>query len=159
MTILGIDPGLGVTGWAILRRQDRHISLISCGKIVPRAKDPTEKRLALIHTQLKDILLQYSPQGVALEKAFVYKNPLSALTLGQVRGVVMATACLQQAPVTEYAPTLVKQSFTGNGHAPKQQMMAMVHHLFGIQVTADTADAIALAFCHCSKAEFVSKVG
>ncbi len=158
MTILGVDPGLTVTGWAVLHHKDPDLVLKECGKIVPRPKDSAADRLAFIHRQLRDVLMKHQPHTLALEKAFVHKNPLSALTLGQVRGVIMLTASLCQVPVVEYAPTLVKQSFTGYGHASKQQIIEMAYHLFRVDVSADTADAIALAFCHEVKQNFESKM-
>lgn len=106
-------------------------------------------RLSLLYDFLIQLWNSYDPQEVALEKVFVHRNPLSALTLAYSRGLVLTIAGQKNTLVTEYAPTSIKQAITGHGHACKEQVAAMVERLFSITPSSwDEADAIALGFCH-----------
>ena len=146
MRILGIDPGTRFMGWGMID-YGRTERLGPCGCIRPKGTHIAE-RLGQIDGQLSDIIQQHQPSIMVLETVFVNINPQSALTLGYSRGVAMAVAARNGLDIAEYAPNTIKKSLTGYGHATKDQMMAMISRLFGIDMTSDTADAVAAALCH-----------
>ncbi|MBL0318584.1 MAG: crossover junction endodeoxyribonuclease RuvC [Alphaproteobacteria bacterium] len=150
MIILGIDPGLGTSGWGVIESIGQRLRYIGCGAIRTNAKEPLAQRLQYLHEQLQTIILTYQPHESALEETFVNKNALSSLKLGHARGVLMLTAAKAGLPVAEYAATTVKKSVVGVGRAEKSQVMMMVKQLLP-QATFDSedaADALAVAVCH-----------
>jgi crossover junction endodeoxyribonuclease RuvC len=149
ITILGIDPGLRVTGFGIIRKAGGKLAYISSGCIkAPEADLPG--RLKTILEGLREVIREHSPQQVALEKVFVNVNPQSTLLLGQARGTAICAAVLESLPVAEYTALQVKQAVVGNGHAKKDQVQEMVKRLLGLPgyPGADAADALACAICH-----------
>ena len=154
MKILGIDPGLNYTGWAVISASKSSISLIDFGIITPNAKHPTSNRLKQIYEILKERIIEYNPDHVAIEETFVNKDPKSALKLGYARGVALMVPSIFDLPVFEYAPTTIKKTVTGNGHASKEQVEAMIKIVmpksYNIITEAkdDAVDAIAIAMCH-----------
>ena len=150
MIIIGLDPGLRVTGWGVIRVEGNRISHLSDGTIsVPTTPDLGE-RLAYLYRGLEKLMHNYNPDEAAVEETFVNRNAASTLKLGQARGVVMAVPSLCGVRVFEYAATKVKQSLVGSGHAEKRQVMAMVKTLLpgAIVEKSDAADALAVAICH-----------
>lgn len=107
-------------------------------------------RLAELDGALAQLIAQWRPQEVSLERVFVMRNVDSALKLGQARGVVLCAIGRAALPLAEYAPRLVKQTVTGTGAATKEQIQHMVRQLLNLDGTpaADAADALALAICH-----------
>lgn len=150
MRILGIDPGLQTTGWGVIERQGHALKFVACGHIKTDSRDILANRLAILHENLMDIIQKYSPAQAAVEETFVNKNPASALKLGQARGVVLCAPALLGLPVAEYAANKVKKAIVGAGHADKAQIALMVRRLLPAcgQVTADEADALAVAITH-----------
>ncbi len=149
MKILGIDPGSRITGYGIIKSQgNKHIYLAS-GCIKAKALTMPE-RLQQIHASLREIIIQYQPTTVAIEEVFLYKNPQSALKLGQARGVAMVACADAGLEVFEYSPRKVKQSVVGYGGATKDQIQHMVKVLLNLSGTpqVDAADALAIAICH-----------
>lgn len=147
--VLGVDPGSQITGFGVVDCvKGRHCYLTSgCIRI---GKFEWPKRLQHIFEDLKEIILEYRPEVVALEKIFVHKNVSSALKLGHVRGVVMLVAALHELNVAEYTPRQVKKTVVGTGGAEKvqvQHMMQVLLKLNGLP-QADAADALAVALCH-----------
>ena len=108
MIILGLDPGLGTTGWGVIRKEGNRLSHIDNGEIVTDAKLPLANRLVLLDEKLSVVLNHFRPDYAAVEEVFVNKNPQSTLKLGQARGVVLLGAARNRTPVTEYATRLVK---------------------------------------------------
>lgn len=160
MKILGIDPGLTTTGWGLLQKKEGACmgwALADHGKIKPSPKEPLAHRLAVIYKELDAILNQHGPEVIVVEKVFVNKNPRSALVLGYVRGIAMMAAALRGAYITEYTATAAKSALTGYGHASKEQVIAMVMHLFNVSLLSDTADAVALAFCHSQRCKGIQR--
>ena len=147
--ILGIDPGLRVTGFGIIDKQGQHLQYIGSGCIKTPVGELPE-RLKSILNSLTEVIAQYQPQQVAVEKVFVNVNPQSTLLLGQARGAAICAAVLANLPVGEYTALQVKQAVVGNGHADKEQVQAMVVRLLKLSGTpnADAADALACAICH-----------
>ncbi len=150
MLILGIDPGLQKTGWGIIRSEGQRLSFIACGSIKTVVTDGLAHRLAFIHRELSNIIEIYRPAAAAVEETFMNNNAASALKLGQARGVALAVPALHGLPVAEYGANKIKKTVSGTGHAAKQQIGMMVKMLLpgcGI-ISADEADALAVAICH-----------
>lgn len=150
MRILGLDPGLGTTGWGLIEAQGNRLSHVANGELKTRTSAPLPDRLADLATQLEALLAEHRPDGAAVEEVFVNKNPQSTLKLGQARGVAIMLAARAGISVGEYAARLVKKAVVGNGNADKVQVHAMVARLLpGIKIAGpDAADALAVAITH-----------
>jgi crossover junction endodeoxyribonuclease RuvC len=150
MIILGLDPGLGTTGWGVIRSLGSRLSHIGNGQIKTDAKMPLASRLLQLDHALSDIVRDYAPDAVAVEEVFVNKNPQSTLKLGQARGVCLLGAARSGVSVHEYATRLVKKAVTGVGAAEKQQVQTMLAILLpGVKLAGpDAADALAVAIAH-----------
>lgn len=150
MLILGIDPGLQKTGWGVIHSEGHSLRFQACGLIETDPGDNLGRRLALIHTELTAVLMRWQPATAAIEETFMNNNAASALKLGQARGVALSVPALHGLDVAEYAANKIKKSLTGTGHAAKQQVGAMIKTLLpGCgQISADEADALAVAICH-----------
>jgi len=147
--ILGIDPGLRITGFGLVETGRGGIAYLASGCIRATGSSlPT--RLGVIARDLAHLIAEMQPDEVAVEKVFVNVNPNSTLLLGQARGAAIAAAVLAGLPVTEYTAGQVKQAVVGRGRAEKPQVQAMVQRLLllpGVPAT-DAADALACAICH-----------
>ncbi len=150
MLVLGLDPGLGTTGWGLIEADGNRLSHRGNGQIRTRTAAPLAERLADLARQLETLLAEHEPAAAAVEEVFVNKNPQSTLKLGQARGVVLMCAARSGISVGEYAPTLVKKAVVGTGGADKPQVRAMVQRLLpGAQIAGpDAADALAVAITH-----------
>ena len=150
MIILGLDPGLGTTGWGLIRAEGNRLSHLGNGQLKTDAKQLLPARLAHLATQLEALLAATPPDAAAVEEVFVNKNPQSTLKLSHARGVALMCAARAGIEVGEYAPTLVKKAVVGTGGAEKAQVHAMVQRLLPGCVIAgpDAADALAVAITH-----------
>ena len=148
--ILGIDPGLGVTGYGVVEKAGSTLVYIASGRIRSDVAGPLASRLGTILAGLAEVIATHEPVEVAVEKVFVNVNPQSTLLLGQARGAAICAAVLAQLPVSEYTALQVKQAVVGQGHARKEQVQEMVKRLLGLSAApgADAADALACAICH-----------
>lgn len=149
MRILGIDPGLRVTGFGVLDKEGQQLSYVASGCIkTPDGELP--QRLKAILDSMGEVIALHQPQQVAVEKVFVNVNPQSTLMLGQARGAAICAAVLANLPVAEYTALQVKQAVVGNGHANKEQVQEMVKRLLKLNgpPSPDAADALACAICH-----------
>jgi crossover junction endodeoxyribonuclease RuvC len=148
--ILGLDPGLRITGWGIIDTSGNQLSHVDHGIVTSKDEADLPSRLVSLYTQLMEIIHQYSPDEAAVEETFVNKNPASALKLGIARGVVLLAPAQAGLIVGEYAANKVKKSVVGVGHADKAQVAMMVGRLLPQSggVTKDAADALAVAICH-----------
>jgi crossover junction endodeoxyribonuclease RuvC len=147
--ILGLDPGLHITGWGIVNYDDFHLGYVAHGTIVTSAVDEISSRLSYIFKQLSDIIEKYSPQEVGIENVFVNKNPESSLKLGMARGAAICCVGVLGLKIAEYTPNKIKKSIVGSGHATKDQVSLMVQKLLNCSsVKLDAADALATAVCH-----------
>jgi len=149
MRILGIDPGLRVTGFGVIDKLGQQLVYVASGCIrTPAGELP--QRLKSIIDGLGEVIAAYSPEQVVVEKVFVNVNPQSTLLLGQARGAAICAAILKDLPVAEYTALQVKQAVVGNGHADKEQVQSMVTRLLKLSGTPspDAADALACAICH-----------
>lgn len=147
--ILGLDPGLGRFGWAVLETKTTP-TLIAAGCITTRSGTPNDQRLVAIFSQLKNIMQEFQPGSVALEELFFSKNVSTAMVVGQARGVALLAAAQEKIAVVEYSPTTIKASVTGYGRADKLQISHMILRLLNIKTKPrydDTVDAMAIAWC------------
>ena len=150
MKILGLDPGLGTTGWGLIAAEGNRLSHLANGEFKTSPASPLPARLAEIADQLEALLAEHRPDGAAVEEVFVNKNPQSTLKLGQARGVALMCAARSGLTVGEYAARLVKKAVVGNGNAEKVQVHAMIARLLpGVTIAGpDAADALAVAITH-----------
>lgn len=152
--ILGLDPGLGTTGWGLVRAGGNRLSHVANGRIVTDAAAPLASRLAALDQAVAAVIADHRPDAAAVEDVFVNANPQSTLKLGQARGVCLAALGRAGLMVAEYAPRLVKKAIVGTGAAEKAQVQAMLGILLpGALIDgADAADALAVAICHAHHA-------
>ena len=152
--ILGIDPGLRVTGFGVIICTQGRLQYVVSGCVRNTAGDLPE-RLKNIVRDLGSVILQHHPTEVAIEKVFVNVNPHSTLLLGQARGAAISAAVLAELPVAEYTALQIKQAVVGHGKAAKEQVQEMVRRLLSLSSapTADAADALACAICHAHGGE------
>ncbi len=150
MILLGLDPGLGTTGWGLIAADGNRLTHIGNGQIKTDSALPLATRLMALDMALTDLILEHRPDGAAVEEVFVNVNPQSTLKLGQARGVILLNAARSGMEVGEYAARLVKKSVVGVGNASKDQVHAMVSRLLpGVKIAgADAADALAVAITH-----------
>jgi crossover junction endodeoxyribonuclease RuvC len=150
MILLGLDPGLGTTGWGLISADGNRLTHIANGQIRTDADMALATRLLALDLALADLILEHRPDGAAVEEVFVNVNPQSTLKLGQARGVVLLAASRSGMEVGEYAARLVKKSVVGVGNASKDQVHAMVQRLLpGAKIAGpDAADALAVAITH-----------
>jgi crossover junction endodeoxyribonuclease RuvC len=158
--ILGIDPGLRMTGFGVVERRGAgRLAYVASGVIrVPDGELP--RRLATIYAQLREVIAEYRPDAAAVEKVFVNVNPHSTLLLGQARGAAICAAATAGLPVAEYTALQVKQAVVGYGRATKEQVQTMVVRLLSLPGTPskDAADALACAACHANGGAMVGAV-
>ena len=161
MIILGLDPGLGTTGWGLIRAEGNRLSHLANGQFKTDSKESLPRRLAHLDTMLAALIADHAPQAAAVEEVFVNMNPQSTLKLGQARGVVLLGAARVGIEVGEYTPATVKKAVVGVGGADKAQVHAMVARLLpGAKIAgADAADALAVAICHAHHLASARRVG
>ena len=149
LRILGIDPGLRITGFGIIEKNGSKLAYVVSGCIKSGDSDLPD-RLKIILENLREVIAQHQPHQIALEKVFVNINPASTLALGQARGTAICAAVDAGLPVSEYTALQVKQAVVGNGHATKEQVQHMVTRLLKLAgvPSSDAADALACAICH-----------
>ncbi|MBT2186619.1 crossover junction endodeoxyribonuclease RuvC [Sphingobium nicotianae] len=150
MIILGLDPGLGTTGWGLIRAEGNRLSHLANGQIRTDTREALAQRLVALDAALTALIAAHNPDHAAVEEVFVNSNPQSTLKLGQARGVVLLGAARSGMSVGEYAARLVKKSVVGVGNASKDQVHAMVARLLpGAAISGpDAADALAVAITH-----------
>jgi crossover junction endodeoxyribonuclease RuvC len=148
--ILGVDPGLGITGYGVVEKRGSLLTYVASGRIVSDQRQSLAQRLATILEGLEQVIASHAPGEMAVEKVFVNVNPQSTLLLGQARGAAICAAVLAHLPVSEYTALQVKQAVVGMGHARKEQVQEMVRRLLKLSAApgSDAADALACAICH-----------
>jgi crossover junction endodeoxyribonuclease RuvC len=158
--ILGIDPGLQITGFGIIEKTGEKIVYVASGIIKTGSGGELPARLKIILDGLIEVIATYQPAQVAIEKVFVNVNPQSTLLLGQARGAAISAAVLRDLPVAEYTALQIKQAVVGNGHAAKEQVQEMVKRLLNLPASpkADSADALACAICHAHGGQGLGKL-
>jgi len=157
--ILGIDPGSRTTGYGIIDSDGYRSEYVSSGCVRAKAEDWSQ-RLGIIYNGIQELLIQYAPDEVAIEKVFIHRNVDSALKLGQARGAAICAVVNRALHVDEYTPTEIKQSVVGKGNASKEQVQHMVQVLLNLSAApqVDAADALAIAVCHAHSRNTLSRM-
>ena len=150
LRILGIDPGLRITGFGMIEKVGSRLAYLASGCIKTDASDSLPARLGTIHAGLRTLVAEHQPDQAAVEIVFVNVNPQSTLLLGQARGAAITALVVSGLDVAEYTALQVKQAVVGNGHADKVQVQHMVRRLLSLPAapSADAADALACAIAH-----------
>jgi len=151
MRILGIDPGLGTTGYGII--EDASFKVIEAGVIKTLPRTPIQERLKKISDALTDIVTEYKPGVLVLEKIYSHcKHPTTAILMGHARAVACLICGEKNIKLVNYPSTRIKKAVTGNGHASKQQVQRMVQTLLNLRKApepVDVSDALAMAISYC----------
>lgn len=151
MIILGVDPGVAATGWAVLKAIEQGSNMtIEYGVVRTKAGIPMPERLSKIYYELSKIIREFKPDVCAIEEIYFGKNAKTAMMVGQARGVAVLAAVRAKVEVSEFTPLQVKTAVTGYGRAEKIQMQKMVKRLLGLSEVPksdDAADALAIAIC------------
>ncbi|MEA1938623.1 MAG: crossover junction endodeoxyribonuclease RuvC [Pseudomonadota bacterium] len=161
MRILGLDPGLRHTGWAVIDVKGSRLSPVAAGVVNTDGAAPLAKRLVELYEGLEEVIETFAPEQAAVEETFINKNPTSTLKLGLARGVALLVPARAGLDVAEYPANLVKKSVVGAGHATKEQIQAMIRVLLpGMKVSsADAADACAVAVTHAHHGATRARLG
>lgn len=150
--IVGIDPGLNITGYAVVELHARRPRLVEAGMIRGTARGDLPARLREIFEGVSDVIATFRPAAMAIEELYShYERPRTAILMGHARGAICLAAALADVPMHSYASTQVKRLLTGNGRAPKTQMQQAICREFGLAAPPeppDVADAMAIALCH-----------
>lgn len=158
MKILGIDPGLNITGYGFVQIAEAKVpQLFIYGCVRTNAKNTLAERLYKIHKEVRDLIIKHAPDVMVMESIFYAKNVKTAITMGHVRGAIMVAAIEQNVPVMEYSPREIKMAVTGNGAASKDQVNFMVQKILTTSEPiepADASDALAAAICHWHRSKF-----
>ena len=154
--VLGIDPGLLHTGWAIVEASGQSRKYIASGVVLPNPKMEMSERLVYIFREITKICEDFEPNECSIEITFVNKNPKTTLILGHARAAAVVAVANKNLPIYEYEPNKIKKALTGAGHADKSAVDKMVQILLPVAKpkTADEADAIAIALAHTNMASW-----
>ena len=156
--IIGVDPGLNVTGFGILDQKGGQVRVVAYGTIKPPTNESLPNRLEYLNSHMTELLEKFEPQSMAIEDTFHNKNVKSALLLGQARGVLLLAAASKGIPSVDYAPRKVKKSVVGNGAADKKQVQYMVQQILKLDVPPkpmDVSDALAIGLCHINQNKYL----
>ena len=157
MLTLGVDPGTARLGYGVIRSRGQEREALAYGVLETSAAVPMPERLLTLHSGLRDVIEEFLPSSMAVERLFFARNVTTAIAVGQARGVILLAAAQFGIPVSEYTPAEIKQSVSGYGKADKGQMQEMVRLVLGldhIPQPDDAADALAVALCHTQFAPF-----
>ena len=162
MRIIGIDPGLQITGYGVIDYAPVRPALVDGGVIRLKPKTSIADRLVELESELDDLFDEHKPDAAAVEQLYSnYAHPRTAILMGHARGVILLVARRRGIDVHEFAANRIKQSLTGHGHAGKEQMQRAIQHLWSLAKPPDppdVADALAVALC-CGRALGVVGVG
>ena len=152
MLILGIDPGSHITGYGVIDKKGNYLRHIIHGEVKPRKDSLLSTVLSFIYQHLSEVIVENSPQAIALENIFYGKNVRSLIKQAHVRGVIIFAGAGKGIPVFEYSPLEVKKAVVGYGRAEKRQVQIMVKAILKLPTLppVDAADALAVAICHAN---------
>jgi crossover junction endodeoxyribonuclease RuvC len=160
--VLGIDPGVSRCGYGVVARRDGHLHALAAGVLRTAPTDPLPDRLVALGDELAELVAQFAPSALAVERVLFQVNARTAMSVGQASGLALVAAARAGVPVVQYSPNEVKLAVTGDGRADKAAVQAMVARLLGLETIpkpADAADALALACCHLGRAPLLAKLG
>ncbi len=150
--VLGIDPGLNITGYAVIDRAGGKLKLVEAGVVRGKSRGNLSARLKEVFDGVSDVIATLKPTDLAIEELYShYERPKTAILMGHARGVICLAAEQAGLSIRSYASTQIKLLLTGNGRAPKSQMQRAICHEFGLAAPPeppDVADAMAIALCH-----------
>ncbi|UDG82497.1 crossover junction endodeoxyribonuclease RuvC [Candidatus Vallotia cooleyia] len=160
MRILGIDPGLRITGFGVIDKKKHVLTYVASG-VIRTADSNLPSRLGTIFDGVAMLIRKHCPDQAAVEKVFVSINPQSTLMLGQARGAAICGLVSERVPVTEYAALQLKKAVVGHGRATKNQMQQMVVRLLNLNGLpgTDAADALGMAICHANSGAAIDRLG
>lgn len=161
MRILGIDPGIALTGFGIVEKEGVRIKAGRYGHISTESGTPVPDRLKILYDDMVNIVQEYRPEVMVVEELFFNKNAKTAIIAAQARGVIILSAVNNGVKVEEYTPLQVKQAVIGYGRASKQQVQFMVKELLRLKEVPkpdDTADALAIAICHANSMDIMKNL-
>ena len=153
MRILGVDPGYALLGYGVVEAESNRLTAVDYGVVETKAGEPFPERLVKLYDGMQTLLTQYSPDVAVFEELFFFRNVNTALPVGAGRGVAILAAQQRGLPLYEYTPMQIKLAVTGDGHADKHAVQAMVRMLLNLKSVPkpdDAADALAAAICHGS---------
>jgi crossover junction endodeoxyribonuclease RuvC len=156
--VIGVDPGLNITGFGILDYKGGDVRVVAYGTIKPPAKESLPNRLEYLNSHMTELIEKFEPHAMAIEDTFFSQNVKSALLLGQARGVLLLAAASRGVPSVDYAPRKVKQSVVGNGAADKKQVQYMVQQILKMDKppkSLDVSDALAIGLCYINQNKYL----
>ncbi len=148
--VLGFDPGLQRLGFAVLKKSNSQIIPLNYGLISTSPQSPHPERLKIIYNDVQTLITRYQPNLISIETLIFAQNVTTAMSVSEVRGILLVLAALDEIPVVEFSPPQVKSAVCGYGRASKSQVQSAVKLLLGLSTTPspdDVADAIAIAIC------------
>ncbi len=151
LTVLGIDPGFGILGYGILRVSGNFFEHIRHGTIQTEKEQKIALRLKFLYENLCELIEEFKPDEISVEKLFFSRNVTTAMSVGEARGIVLLSAAQNKIEVYEYTPHEVKKAVTGNGRATKKEVQEWIKILLSLPEVPkpdDAADALAIAYCH-----------
>ena len=150
MLILGIDPGIAITGYGLLECNGNNAKIVASGSIQTSKNKPVQERLAELYDDMLEIIKNYKPDIAAIEELFYFKNLKTVIPVAQARGVIIMALAQNGVKLAEYTPLQVKQTITGFGRATKDEVKQMTQIALNQPMPKldDTVDAIAIALCH-----------
>lgn len=151
MRILGIDPGIALTGFCILDFDKGGYNIVTSGSVQTEKEINEADRLMEIYSDIKNIIKKYNPDVLSIEKLFYCKNQKTVMAVAHARGVILLAAAQAEIPIFEYPPMVIKQVITGHGKASKNEVKKMVEIILGshnMPKLDDTVDSMAIAICH-----------
>ncbi|RCS41332.1 crossover junction endodeoxyribonuclease RuvC [Bremerella cremea] len=156
--ILGIDPGLNITGYGVIDITPTGVAIVEAGVVRGKTRGDVPARVMEIHEGITDVITSLKPTVMAMEELYShYDRPKTAIIMGHARGVLCLAAAQNSLPLKHYSATQIKKILTGSGRAPKNQMQESIRRELGLSEVpepADVADALAVALCH----HYLSKV-
>lgn len=158
MIVFGIDPGIAIVGYGIIKYEKNNFKVLDCGCITTPSDMSVPERLKVIFDELSSLISSYDVDSVAIEELFFNKNSKTVINVAQARGVIILAAMNKNISIYEYTPLQVKQGVVGYGRADKRQVQEMVKILLNlpkIPKPDDVADALAVGICHCHNNNFV----
>lgn len=162
MRVIGIDPGLACTGYAVLQVRGRSIVVLEVGVVKTKASQKMPERLKIIYDGISEVIAIHKPEAMSIETVFAGKNIQSTIKLGHARAASILAAGNAGLEVSEHSPKEVKQNITGTGNATKIQVQYMVKNILrleSIPKPADAADAVAICLSHIQKIKFANRLG
>lgn len=163
MIVLGIDPGIAITGYGIVREDSAgDPQMVAYGAVTTPAGMELPERLQLVYKGMRELITKYNPETAAVEKLLFGKNVTTAMAVGQARGVTLLALADSGLSIAEYTPASIKQAVAGYGNAPKAQVQEMVRMLLGLEEIPkpdDAADALAVAITHMHTARYQQMYG